>query len=195
MNQVSFQPTRHRRSTLDWVLGWFLKKGITIALLGMGSFILAHSIHPSIVQAYEARLSITIDQEKDESFQTMVKRAEIVARAAIQRSFDADILATEAIVFVNAQRSGLEAPLLSVQISRFQWNQFPDARRWATYYPSTRTLLKLDEPLETALPEAPVTIVEPPAPDAGTQIIPPDTIRPITIPTTMPTSLPPEEQK
>ena len=191
MNQVSFQPTRYLRSTLDW----FLKRGVTIALLGMGTLIVPDTLHPSIVQAYEARLNITIDQAKDESFQTMVKRAEIVARAAIQRSFDADILATDAIVFVNAQRGGLEAPLLSVQISRFQWTQFPDARRWATYYPSTRILLKLDEPLATEIPAIPAPIVEPPAPEAGTQIIPPDTIPPLSIPTTLPTSLPPEEQK
>jgi len=161
----------------------------------MGTLIVPDSLHPSIVQAYEARLNITIDQAKDESFQTMVKRAEIVARAAIQRSFDADILATDAIVFVNAQRGGLEAPLLSVQISRFQWTQFPDARRWATYYPSTRILLKLDEPLATEIPAIPAPIVESPAPEAGTQIIPPDTIPPLSIPTTLPTSLPPEEQK
>ena len=176
MNQVSFQPTRYLRSTLDW----FLKRGVTIALLGMGTLIVPDTLHPSIVQAYEARLNITIDQAKDESFQTMVKRAEIVARAAIQRSFDADIL---------------EAPLLSLQISRFQWTQFPDARRWATYYPSTRILLKLDEPLATEIPAIPAPIVEPPAPEAGTQIIPPDTIPPLSIPTTLPTSLPPEEQK
>ena len=192
--RLSFYPLKQSIDAMRRARKAILRGTATIALLGLSTG-LGTVLETSPVRAYEVQLSVTIDQEPEESFSTLVKRAEVVARAAVQRSFDADILATEAMVFVNAQRGGLEAPLLSVQISRFQWNQFPDARRWATYYPSTRTLLRMDDPLilPTAI-ETP-TIAEPTTPAApGIQLTPPDTLRPITIPTSLPTSLPAEEQ-
>jgi hypothetical protein len=42
---------------------------------------------------------------------------------------------------VAAQKDGSSSPVLSVQVSRNQWRNFPDPRRWATYYESARFLL------------------------------------------------------
>ncbi|MFZ9740209.1 MAG: FxLYD domain-containing protein [Prochlorotrichaceae cyanobacterium] len=127
--------------------------GFLGGVVGLAGFELSS---PASVQAYEARLNVALDREPDETFQTMLKRAEVVARAAVQRAFDTDILATDVSVFINGRNSGLEAPLLSVQISRFQWQSFPDTRRWATYYPSTQSLLHLN-----TLPTGALTPVNP----------------------------------
>ena len=129
---------------------------VTCCLWSLGlTPVLSSLMVPRPTIAYEAQLTITLDQEPNESFETLTNRAEVVARAAVQRSFDTDILATDVLVFVNARRGGLEAPLLSVQIGRFQWNNRPDTRYWATYYASTRSLLGLDRP-QVSPTDAPV---------------------------------------
>ena len=135
----------------SWKLGLIHKATIVLlgGIVGPASLELLAS---APVQAYEARLSVTLDLEPNETFQTLMKRAEVVARAAVQRAFDTDILATDVSIFINGRSGGLEAPLLSVQISRFQWQSFPDARRWATYYPSTQGLLRLYPPEPVSQP-------------------------------------------
>ncbi|MGA1131667.1 MAG: hypothetical protein ACO31I_05280 [Prochlorotrichaceae cyanobacterium] len=191
--------------------------GLLGGVVGLAGFELSS---PASVQAYEARLSVTLEREPDETFQTMLKRAEVVARAAVQRAFDTDILATDVSVFINGRSGGLEAPLLSVQISRFQWQSFPDTRRWATYYPATQSLLRLD-PLPISPSAAPaigpgstlapgstlpgatgtptvnpsgqtVPVGTSPQDTEETQLIVPETIRPIDIPTRMPSTVPDE---
>jgi len=130
----------------SWKLG-LIHKATIVLLGGMVGLAGLELLASAPVQAYEARLSVTLDLEPNETFQTLMKRAEVVARAAVQRAFDTDILATDASIFINGRSGGLEAPLLSVQISRFQWQSFPDARRWATYYSSTQSLLRLESPV------------------------------------------------
>jgi len=138
----------------------------TIALLGgLGGLAGLEILTAPAVQAYEARLSVTLDREKDETFQTLVKRGEVVARAAVQQAFDTDILATDVSVFINGRSGGLEAPLLSIQISRFQWQSFPDTRQWATYYPSTQSLLRLESPVLIANPNGAVNSQPQPSED------------------------------
>jgi hypothetical protein len=221
---------------MQWKLG-FIHNATIVLLGGMVGLAGFELLATAPVQAYEARLSVTLDLEPNETFQTLMKRAEVVARAAVQRAFDTDILATDASIFINGRSGGLEAPLLSVQISRFQWQSFPDARRWATYYPSTQGLLRLDPPVtvsEPALqpgstlapstrptpqgnlpsnggfvpgsvtpgtsgnvtPGVPGTTPQSTSPDStvpnSIQLAPPDTIRPIDVPTTAPSSVPDE---
>lgn len=125
----------------------------TLVGAGTGLGMVAPILAPQAAIAYEARTTVTIDHEPGESYNTLLRRAEAVGRAAAQRYFDNDILVTEVQIFVNAQKHGLEAPLLAIQASRFQWNSLPDARRWAEYYNNTRNLLGL----EYSAPDAPAT--------------------------------------
>jgi hypothetical protein len=96
---------------------------------------------PEIAQAYVSRLSVSLDHEKGTSFESLVRRAEAVARAAAQRGFDSDILASQVVVTVNGAYRGVEVPLLTLDVSRYQWRNQPDARRWATYYTNARNFL------------------------------------------------------
>ncbi|MBE9228475.1 hypothetical protein IQ264_23945 [Phormidium sp. LEGE 05292] len=61
--------------------------------------------------------------------QTIVRRAEAIARAAVQRSFDSDILVNDASVMVTCDNNGLMAPIISVKVSRSQWSNTPNIQR------------------------------------------------------------------
>ncbi|AFZ00822.1 hypothetical protein [Calothrix sp. PCC 6303] len=96
---------------------------------------------PKIVQAYTARADLIVDTLADENYETLLRRAEAVARAAAQRSFDQDLLATEVSVIVAGQNAGAIAPILDLRVSRQQWRNRPDPQVWAIYYRSARSLL------------------------------------------------------
>lgn len=98
-------------------------------------------LEPSPAQAYVARLAVSIDSGSSNSYETLVRRAEQVARAAAQRSFDNDILVTEVSITVTGNYRGMETPVLSLNASRFQWSSQPNPTIWATYYPMSKGLL------------------------------------------------------
>ena len=107
---------------------------------------------PMIAQAYTSRVNVILERQPNESYDTLVRRAEAVARAAAQRSFDNDILATEAEIIITGQHIGLSAPILTLTVSRENWRSRPDARRWSTYYPNSKQLLRIDDPVVAATP-------------------------------------------
>lgn len=141
-----------------------------VALLGLsGSFCAFEgAIAPPIAQAYTSRVNITLDRQPNESFATLVRRAEAVARAAAQRSFDNDILVTEAAIVITGQNIGLSAPILTLEVSRENWKNHPDTQRWSTYYPNSKALLRIDDPTPVAI--AP-QVGQRPEPTLGTGII------------------------
>lgn len=155
-------------------------------LLGVaGSFCLVEAtIAPQLVQAYETRVDVGLDRRANETYSMMVRRAEQIARAAAQRSFDRDILISQVSVIVIGRNQGAEAPILTLDVSRVQWRNRPDARRWATYYKTASFLLGFDDSsaiISAPVPSAPVQ----PAP------VPTRTPAPTPTPTSPQTPLPP----
>ncbi|MDP5338759.1 MAG: hypothetical protein NWQ28_09320 [Nodularia sp. (in: cyanobacteria)] len=124
-------------------------------------WILTEAIAPKIVRAYTARVDLKIERMADESYETVLRRAEAVSRAAAQRSFDQDILATDVSVIVTVESYGAIAPVLALEVSRQQWRTRPDSRRWATYFKTARSLLLFDT--KPAIPNAnqPTTMIPP----------------------------------
>lgn len=118
-----------------------------VAILGWGGFnwISWNAIAPQIAQAYTANRSITLTRYRQESYENMLNRAESVARAAAQRSFDNDILVTEVSVMVVGENSGEFAPILHLHVSRPNWRQQPDPQVWASYFPDTESLLLFEK--------------------------------------------------
>jgi hypothetical protein len=92
-------------------------------------------------QAYTTRLDVTLDRAPNETYDGVVRRAEVVARAAIQRGFDQDLLANEVSVVIVGRNSGMASPIVSVWVTRSQWQARPDAKRWATYYRNSKSFL------------------------------------------------------
>ncbi len=142
-----------------------------VALLGLGGsfWAITGAIAPPLARAYTSRVNITLDRQPNESFATLVRRAEAVARAAAQRSFDNDILVSEAAIVITGQNIGLSAPILTLEVSRDGWTRHPDSKRWSTYYPNSKQLLRIDDPtpVAAATPQA----GQRPEPTLGTGVI------------------------
>ncbi|MBD2628233.1 hypothetical protein [Trichormus variabilis] len=120
-------------------------------LLSVPLWFAMSAIAPENVQAYTARVDLGIESLPDENYETVLGRAEMVARAAAQRSFDQDILVTDVSIIVTVQSHGLIAPVLALDVSRVQWKQRPDPQRWVTYFKTARSLLLFGT--QTALPD------------------------------------------
>lgn len=109
--------------------------------LGGAVGVVQSAIAPLVAQAYTARVDLTLDTGKEETYEVLLNRAENVARAAVQRSFDADLLATDVIVIVVGDRGGIVAPIMDVRVSRAEWRSRPDVAYWGEYYLDSRSLL------------------------------------------------------
>ena len=96
---------------------------------------------PQSAHAYIARQEIRVERLKNESYEAFIHRSELVLRAALQRGFDRDVVMSSMFIFIIGQHQGMEAPVMSVEVSRSQWQSRPDPRVWATYYRMSQTLL------------------------------------------------------
>ncbi|MBD1919796.1 hypothetical protein H6F77_01505 [Microcoleus sp. FACHB-831] len=139
-----------------------------VAVLGLGgvSWVIESAIAPNIATAYTARSNVAINRQPGESYETMLRRAEAIARAAAQRSFDRDILVTDVAVTVLAQnQEGAIAPIMALQVSRQAWRSRPDPQSWAKYFPNAKSLLKFEETIASpgGQPATPTAPAQPPA--------------------------------
>ena len=118
-----------------------------LAVVGVTSisWLATSLIAPQSAQAYTATVNIAVSSQPGESYQAFLRRAESIARAAAQRSFDRDILVTQVAVTIVGQNNGAIAPILALEVSRQSWSRRPDPQRWATYFPNTQSLLRFDE--------------------------------------------------
>ena len=112
-----------------------------LGLVGMGVVLIPQVVYPSAAVAYTSRLDLFLTREPDESFDVFRQRAEIVARAAVQRSFDADIVMTDVVVTVVGDYQGIALPILTVDVSRSNWQLRPDVEYWATYFQAAEGLM------------------------------------------------------
>lgn len=124
----------------DWHQQAVIKSTLAILCMTGGWFIPA-AIAPPAAHAYVARIDIALEIQTGETYDAFLRRAESVARAAVQRSFNRDVLISEVYAIIVGQRQGSSVQVLSLQVSRDQWRQRPDPRRWATYYSSAKFLL------------------------------------------------------
>ncbi len=137
MSFLFLRPRAARRSR--WAsaliaLGCALSLG-TVASLG------SSAIAPPAAQAYLARAEISLTRQGTETYAAMLRRAEAIARAAAQRTFDGDILVSSVSVTVIGQGSGAIAPLLRLEVDRNNWRRQPDPQFWSTYFPIAKPLL------------------------------------------------------
>jgi hypothetical protein len=141
-------------------------------------------VTPQPSRAYNSRVDVRLDRLTNETFDALMRRAEVVARAAAQRSFDRDVLISDVSVQILGQNAGTEMPLMALDVSRQNWQNRPDVRRWATYYKSARVLFGLPSQGDFAIPNpagagfTPVNTPQPmtaPAPGASPIPMPIDT--------------------
>ncbi|MEH2321268.1 hypothetical protein [Nostoc sp.] len=114
---------------------------VVLLISTVPAWFLTSALAPQIVRAYTARVDLALDRLPEENYETVLRRAEAVARAAAQRSFDQDILVTDVSIIVSVQNYGSIAPVLTLEVSRPEWRSRPDAQNWATYFKTARSLL------------------------------------------------------
>lgn len=141
MHRPSPRRSRHRSS---WQRS-ILSAGLAALIGGTGIWITEALIAPQASQAYTSRLDLFLDRETGETYETLLRRAEMAARAGAQRSFDQDILTTNVSVNVVVESSGIAVPVLALRVDRDQWRSRPETYYWATYYRTAETLLNAPE--------------------------------------------------
>lgn len=98
------------------------------------------------VQADTARIDdIIIDRQPGETYDSLIQRAESAARTAVRQSFDQGSQITDVSIVILGQNQGGIAPVLTVALSRPQWNRNSNTQDGFTYFNSARSLLRLEE--------------------------------------------------
>jgi hypothetical protein len=114
---------------------------VMATVLGLSSgVLLVEAIAPKAVHAQTNQVSVSLQRQPNESFETFINRAEAAARATAQRNFASSATSGVAVT-VLGESAGLVAPLLSLEVNRDNWRSRPDPQQWATYYSDARTLL------------------------------------------------------
>lgn len=137
--EQSLKPKQHQNKSNPYFGQWMTRAKLTALCLVITGFCLSI---PQTVQAETARIDdVTIDRQPDETYDSLIQRAESAARTALEQSF-ARTQITDVSVVILGQNQGIIAPILSIDVSRPQWssggNEF-------TYFNSARSLLRLDE--------------------------------------------------
>lgn len=116
------------------------------ALLGLGGnvWLAKGAIAQPVSQADTARVNLFLNRQPNESYDTFISRAEAVVRDAATRSFNQNPSSRAVAVTVVGQNEGSAAPILSLEVNRQDWVRNPSPQRWATYFKSARSLLRLD---------------------------------------------------
>lgn len=129
-----------RRRSRSWQRS-LLSAGLAAILGGTGIWLTEALIAPQASQAYTSRLDLFLAREAGESYDTLLRRGEMAARAGAQRSFDQDLLITDVSVTVVVEGDGVSVPILALRVDRDQWRSRPEAYYWATYYRTAEALL------------------------------------------------------
>ena len=117
---------------------------VVLLELGGGCWVTTEVLAPQIAQAYTANVDLSLDRQPNETYEGLVRRAEAAATAAAQTSFGNNIQVTDVAVTIVAQNQGAIAPVLSLQVSRTQWQDRPDPQRWAKYFTNAKALLRFE---------------------------------------------------
>ncbi|MCL1471608.1 hypothetical protein [Argonema antarcticum] len=127
-----------------------------VALMGMGgTFWLSSEANAQTTRTRTARtapqsnvdrINLTLNRQPNESYDTLIRRAEAAARETAQRNFNQNGSLRAVGVTVLGQNAGAIAPLLSLEVNRQNWASRPDTQRWATYFKNAQSLLRIDNP-------------------------------------------------
>lgn len=134
---------RRKRPLTQRLSASFAPVGLALLLGTSGALWLTEAlIMPKAAHAYTSRLNLFLTLEDEEPYSSLVRRANMAARAGAQRSFDQDLLITEVLINVTGENSdGIAVPVLNLRVSRQEWSQQPITEYWATYFRGAEALL------------------------------------------------------
>ncbi|PIG91944.1 hypothetical protein [Gloeocapsopsis sp. IPPAS B-1203] len=131
------------------------KTTLLAVLLGLGcDFLVTHAAiaqnaaQSSQAQARSARMNLAVNRQPQETYESLINRAETVAITAVKQRFSQDKHAPAVSVMIVAHSYGAIAPVLSLEISRNQW-QYSKGSKTETkdqmkYFSTARMLLGFD---------------------------------------------------
>ncbi len=125
---------------------------------------------PQIAQADTDRLNLYLERQGSETYDALLRRATDAAIVTAQQSFERDRQLSKVIVMVSAENNGLIVPILTLEVSRNDWENRLRPQRWITDLTSSRTLLgfgsfmpeQVNVPSSTNLPQPRFAPPEPP---------------------------------
>lgn len=134
---------RRQRTLAQRLSASFAPAGLAVLLGTSGALWLTEAlIMPKASYAYTSRLNLFLTLENGEPYESLIRRANMAARAGAQRSFNQDLLITEVVIKVTGENSdGVAVPLLNLRVSRQEWSQQPVTEYWATYFLGAEALL------------------------------------------------------
>lgn len=105
---------------------WSVKKTQVVGLftllgLGAGLWLVEAVLKPEIAAAYAIHVNLPVNRQRNESYESLVRRAEAVALETTQRRFYQNDQVTDVSITVVGQNQGEIAPVLSLKVSRPQW--------------------------------------------------------------------------
>lgn len=103
-------------------------------------------LKPQLLKASSQVFDLSVQVQSGETYEALVKRAEIMAKAAVEKAFTTDRQQETVVISISGQNQGAIAPILRLQVSRAQWQNQPEPQRWATFYPSSKMLLGFNRP-------------------------------------------------
>jgi hypothetical protein len=104
-------------------------------------------------------LTVNLNTEKNQSFASLMSKAELAANNSITQQFNQSTV-TEVGITVVGERNGQAVPLLFTRVSRADWQAQPKIKSWTKYFTKAAILLGFNLPQK----------IKPPAPTSSTNI-------------------------
>jgi hypothetical protein len=108
----------------------------------------------SIATAESVERNLILNSDGSESFETLLRQAQDLAKDLIQEEFAQNPEVTEVSILVSGEHQGQIVPLLRSQVSRSQWQQDSRMPRWTRYFANnSRVLLGFNKPSTPLTPQ------------------------------------------
>ncbi len=121
---------------------WFTSLSFSALIwLGASFWAVSEARTPQIAQAYTDRLQLYIDRQLNETYEALLRRAKDTAMATARKSFEANGQVSKVVVIVTVENNGSVAPILTLDVSRHQWENKTKPQLWITDLTASRTLL------------------------------------------------------
>ncbi|MBE9225234.1 hypothetical protein IQ264_07285 [Phormidium sp. LEGE 05292] len=120
------------------------------ALAGLGSTLVittpARAQSEILINSNGTRIDMTLNRQPNESYESLIARAQTNAKNVLTRSFNQNPSAKRVSVTILGQNAGQVVPIMSLNVDRQTWASGQNLQRLATYFPNSRSLLGLRTP-------------------------------------------------
>ncbi|NET06983.1 MAG: hypothetical protein F6K16_20240 [Symploca sp. SIO2B6] len=110
------------------------------------SIVMTWGIYTMPALAQVRQIDLIINSNSSQTFESLIKRAENVAKTSIDQEFVENSNVREVTVTILGERNGQMVPILMMKVSRFDWQAEPSIQQWVRYLGDSEILLGFKEP-------------------------------------------------